>query len=45
MFESGPMVSMLIRVHDLSIVMGKTLVVGGLIPNWEDAILVLFDIK
>jgi hypothetical protein len=28
MFESGPMVSMLIRVHDLSIVMGKTLVVG-----------------
>jgi hypothetical protein len=25
--------------------MGKTLVVGGLIPNWEDAILVLFDIK
>jgi hypothetical protein len=45
MFESGPMVSMLIRVHDSSIVMGKTLVVGGLIPNWEDAILVLFDIK
>jgi hypothetical protein len=32
MFESWAMVSMLIRVHDPSIVMGKTFVVGVQFP-------------